>query len=98
MADSDSRREAVKVVLPPEPPELAPGAARPWLHGVHGRGDRPGHPCGADAALLVRELFDPPARPRSGCGDRKAEWRGGADGIAAQRHRGDGGREHAGRA
>ena len=39
-----------------------------------------------------------PARPRSGCADRKAEWRGGADGIAAQRHRGDGGRERAGRA
>lgn len=31
MADSDSRREPVKVVLPPEPPELTPGAARALL-------------------------------------------------------------------
>lgn len=28
MADSDSRREPIKVVLPSEPPELTPGAAR----------------------------------------------------------------------
>jgi len=31
MAGSDSRREPVKVVLPPEPPELTPGAARALL-------------------------------------------------------------------
>lgn len=31
MAGSGSRREPVKVVLPPEPPELTPGAARALL-------------------------------------------------------------------
>lgn len=31
MADSDSRRELVKVDLPPEPPELTLGAARALL-------------------------------------------------------------------
>ena len=31
MAGGDSRREPVKVVLPPEPPELTPGAARVLL-------------------------------------------------------------------
>jgi hypothetical protein len=31
MADSDSRREPIKVVLPSEPPELTPGAARALL-------------------------------------------------------------------
>src|ERR1700749_4564037 len=37
-----------------------------------------------------------PARPESGRADREAEWRGGADRIAAQRHRRDGGPERAG--
>jgi hypothetical protein len=31
MAESDSRRKPVKVDLPPEPPELTPGAARALL-------------------------------------------------------------------
>jgi hypothetical protein len=31
MADSDSRREPIKIVLPPEPPELTPAAARTLL-------------------------------------------------------------------
>ena len=31
MADSDSRREPIKVLLPPEPPALTPGAARALL-------------------------------------------------------------------
>ena len=31
MADSDSRREPIRVVLPPEPPELTPSAARALL-------------------------------------------------------------------
>jgi hypothetical protein len=31
MADSDSRRKPIKVILPPEPPELTPAAARALL-------------------------------------------------------------------
>ena len=31
MADNDSRREPIKVVLPAEPPKLTPGAARALL-------------------------------------------------------------------
>ena len=31
MADSDSRRKPIEVILPPEPPELTPAAARALL-------------------------------------------------------------------
>ncbi len=62
MANSDSRGKPIKVILPPEPPELTPAAARALLRVLVKAYERQQ---ARDIVAKFRDLADVPARRRA---------------------------------